>query len=117
MQRIQVCTNRILPGPPTLHTLDCGYLDDKQWDQWLALYAQDVTFWMPSWDGDDELTQDPQTEISLIWYGSREGLEDRMFRIKTERSSASIPGTRTSHNLSNIEIIEHGEGICQVRFN
>jgi benzoate/toluate 1,2-dioxygenase beta subunit len=72
---------------------------------------------MPSWDDDDELTQDPQTEISLIWYGNREGLGDRVFRIKTERSSASIPDTRTSHNLSNIEIIEHGEGICQVRFN
>ncbi|AMB79332.1 MULTISPECIES: benzoate 1,2-dioxygenase small subunit [Pseudomonas] len=96
---------------------EARHLDDKQWDQWLELYAADATFWMPSWDDDDELTEDPQSEISLIWYGSREGLEDRIFRIKTERSSASIPDTRTSHNLSNIEIVERSADQCVVRFN
>jgi benzoate/toluate 1,2-dioxygenase beta subunit len=72
---------------------------------------------MPSWDDNDELTEDPQREISLIWYGRRDGLEDRVFRIETERSSASIPDTRTSHNLSNIELLEQGDGLCKVRFN
>ena len=37
--------------------------------------------------------------------------------IKTERSSASIPDTRTSHNLSNIELLEQGDGQCKLRFN
>ncbi|QLL11408.1 benzoate 1,2-dioxygenase small subunit [Pseudomonas chlororaphis] len=96
---------------------EARYLDDKDWDSWLELYAPDATFWMPSWDDNDELTEDPQREISLIWYGSRCGLEDRVFRIKTERSSASIPDTRTSHNLSNIEVLEQVDGLCQVRFN
>ncbi|VVM96065.1 2-halobenzoate 1,2-dioxygenase small subunit [Pseudomonas fluorescens] len=92
-------------------------LDDKQWDDWLELYAPDATFWMPAWDDNDELTEDPQREISLIWYGNRTGLEDRVFRIKTERSSASIPDTRTSHNISNIELLEQADGFCKVRFN
>jgi hypothetical protein len=35
--------------------------------------------------------QDPQREISLIYYPNRQGLEDRVFRIKTERSSATMP--------------------------
>ncbi|WMI98020.1 benzoate 1,2-dioxygenase small subunit [Pseudomonas chlororaphis subsp. aurantiaca] len=96
---------------------EARYLDDKDWDSWLELYAPDATFWMPSWDDNDELTEDPQQEISLIWYGSRCGLEDRVFRIKTERSSASIPDTRTSHNLSNIEVLEQADGLCKVRFN
>ncbi len=96
---------------------EARYLDDAQWDQWLELYASDASFWMPSWDDDDTLTEDPQSEISLIWYGNRGGLEDRVFRIKTERSSATVPDTRTSHNISNIEIVEQGEGSCQVRFN
>jgi benzoate/toluate 1,2-dioxygenase beta subunit len=68
-------------------------------------------------DDNDELTEDPQREISLIWYGNRTGLEDRVFRIKTERSSASIPDTRTSHNISNIELLEQADGLCKVRFN
>ncbi|WP_409285453.1 benzoate 1,2-dioxygenase small subunit [Pseudomonas protegens] len=96
---------------------EARYLDDKDWDSWLELYAPDATFWMPSWDDSDQLTEDPQREISLIWYGNRSGLEDRVFRIKTERSSASIPDTRTSHNLSNIELLEHGDGLCKLRFN
>jgi benzoate/toluate 1,2-dioxygenase beta subunit len=96
---------------------EARHLDDKQWDSWLEMYASDATFWMPSWDDNDELTEDPQREISLIWYGRRDGLEDRVFRIETERSSASIPDTRTSHNLSNIELLEQGDGLCKVRFN
>ncbi len=96
---------------------EARYLDDGHWDQWLELYSADASFWMPSWDDNDTLTEDPQSEISLIWYGNRGGLEDRVFRIKTERSSATMPDTRTSHNLSNIEIVEQTDGLCQVRFN
>jgi benzoate/toluate 1,2-dioxygenase beta subunit len=96
---------------------EARYLDDRQWDEWLELYALDATFWLPWWDENDELTEDPQREISLIWYGNRTGLEDRVFRIKTERSSASVPDTRTSHNLSNIELLEQADGLCKVRFN
>lgn len=81
---------------------EARYLDDKDWDSWLELYAADATFWMPAWDDADQLTEDPQREISLIWYGNRGGLEDRVFRIRTERSSATIPDTRTSHNISNL---------------
>ena len=96
---------------------EARYLDDKDWDNWLELYAADASFWMPSWDDNDELTQDPQREISLIWYGNRSGLEDRVFRIKTERSSATVPDTRTSHNISNVEVLEQADGLCKVRFN
>jgi benzoate/toluate 1,2-dioxygenase beta subunit len=93
-------------------------LDDKDWDGWLAHYAPDAEFWMPSWDDDDRLTEDPQTEISLIWYGDRGGLEDRVFRIRTERSSAtSLPEPRTAHTISNVEILEQGPGEVKLRFN
>jgi benzoate/toluate 1,2-dioxygenase subunit beta len=93
------------------------YLDDQKWDEWLDLYCNDVEFWMPSWDDDNTLTSDPQEEISLIYYPSRDGLEDRIFRIRTERSSATVPVTRTSHNLSNIEIMSQENGIVNVEFN
>ena len=93
-------------------------LDDKDWDSWLACYAPDAEFWMPSWDDDETLVSDPQTEISLIYYGHRGGLEDRVFRIKTDRSSAtSLPEPRTSHNISNVEILEQTDSTCSLRFN
>jgi benzoate/toluate 1,2-dioxygenase beta subunit len=88
--------------------LEARYLDDKQWSEWLELYAEDAEFWMPSWDDDEQLVTDPQTEISLIYYAHRGGLEDRIFRIRTERSSAtSLPEPRTSHNITS----------CELRFN
>lgn len=92
-------------------------LDDRDWDTWLDFYAPDASFWMPAWDDDDKLVDDPEREISLIYYARRNGLEDRVFRIKTERSSASTPEPRTSHNISNVELLsEDDENIC-LRFN
>ena len=97
---------------------EARYLDDRDWDTWLSLYADDAEFWMPSWDDDDKLTEDPQTEISLIWYGNKGGLQDRVFRIRTERSSATtLPEPRTSHNISNIEILEQDGRETRLRFN
>lgn len=64
-------------------------LDDRDFDAWIECYHPDAEYWMPSWDDDHELTTDPQTEISLIYYANRGGLEDRVFRIKTDRSSAT----------------------------
>ena len=97
---------------------EARFLDDKEWDSWLALYHPDVEFWMPAWDDDDKLVENPQTEVSLIWYGHKGGLEDRVFRIRTERSSAtSLPEPRTSHNISNVEILSQDGGECRLRFN
>ena len=93
-------------------------LDDRDFEGWLEYYAPDAEFWMPAWDDDDTLVTDPQREISLIWYGNRGGLEDRVFRIRTERSSAtSIPEPRTGHNITNVEILGQTDGQCEVRFN
>lgn len=92
-------------------------LDDRQWDAWLELYASDVTYWMPTWDDDDQLTEDPHSQISLIFYPSRDGLEDRVFRIKTERSGASTPEPRTSHNINNIELLATRGDEFDVRYN
>ncbi|MCS5480895.1 benzoate 1,2-dioxygenase small subunit [Corynebacterium sp. YIM 101645] len=93
-------------------------LDDRKFEEWLELYREDAEYWMPAWDVDDTLTQDPHQEISLIYYPNRGGLEDRIFRIRTERSSAtSIPEPRTGHYATNVEILERRDGEVDVRYN
>jgi benzoate/toluate 1,2-dioxygenase beta subunit len=92
-------------------------LDEARWADWLSYYADDVVFHMPSWDDDDQLTSDPHNEVSLIYYPSKQGLEDRVFRIQTERSSATIPDTRTGHAIHNIEVLEQDDESCTVTFN
>lgn len=96
---------------------EARYLDDREWAPWLALYAAEAEYWMPAWDDDDRLTEDPHSQISLIYYPNRNGLEDRVFRIQTERSSASMPEPRTSHTLSNVEVLEDRGALLDVRYN
>ena len=79
------------------------------------MYAPDAVFWMPSWDDDDLLVENPQTEISLIYYGHKGGLEDRVFRIRTERSAAP-PRCRSRARRTtsrNVEIVEQAGGELQ----
>jgi len=92
-------------------------LDEHRWADWLACYAPDVEFYMPSWDDDDKVTSDPHNEVSLIYYPSKQGLEDRVFRIETDRSSASTPDTRTGHAINNLEILSQDENGCELTFN
>jgi len=93
-------------------------LDDRDWDTWLDFYHPACPFWMPTWDDEDKLTEDPLNEMSLIYYPNRSGIEDRVFRIKTDRSSAtSLPEPRTNHNLSNIEVLSESDATIKLRFN
>ena len=97
---------------------EARYLDDREFDKWLECYAADAEFWMPAWDDDETLTTDPQREVSLIWYPNRGGLEDRVFRIRTDRSSAtSLPEPRTGHNITNVEVVEQRGDVYDIRFN
>ncbi|MFZ2994768.1 benzoate 1,2-dioxygenase small subunit [Sphingobium sp.] len=92
-------------------------LDDRALDEWLTCYADDCEYWMPAWTDDDALTTDPHREISLIYYGNRQGLEDRVYRLKTERSSASTPEARTSHFIANVEIMDTRPEAIDLRYN
>lgn len=96
---------------------EARFLDDREWESWLALYAPDAEYWMPAWDDDDQLTNDPHGQISLIYYPNRNGLEDRVFRIKTERSSASMPEPRTNHMITNVEVLTDNGDSLEVRYN
>ncbi|MBW7984938.1 benzoate 1,2-dioxygenase small subunit [Enterobacillus tribolii] len=92
-------------------------LDDRQWDEWLSCYSPNVEYWMPCWGDDDRQTDDPQTQMSLMYYPSRGGLEDRVYRIKTERSSASTPEPRTTHMIGNVEMLSGDGQRAEVRYN
>jgi len=83
-------------------------LDARRWDEWLDLYLPDCEFWVPAWGDDGELTSDPRSQISMIYYENRGGLEDRVFRIRTGTSSASTPALRTNHIFS-VLLVEHAE--------
>jgi 3-phenylpropionate/cinnamic acid dioxygenase small subunit len=90
---------------------EAAHLDDKDWDAWIALYEEDAQYWIPAWDDEHTLTSDPDRELSLIYYGTRAGLEDRVYRIRTGLSLASTPLPRTCHINSNFRVERDGDNI------
>ena len=51
-------------------------LDEGDYDAWLDLFMHDAVFWMPAWRNESEQTDDPDRELSLIYYQGRRNLED-----------------------------------------
>lgn len=83
-------------------TREAVYLDEQRWDEWLDLFAPDAEYWAPTWTADGRLAADPRTELSLMYFGDRGALEDRIVRMRTGRSPAALPLPRTTHLMSNI---------------
>ncbi|WP_129790463.1 aromatic-ring-hydroxylating dioxygenase subunit beta [Sphingosinicella sp. CPCC 101087] len=80
-------------------------LDSGAWDDWLALYTEDATFWVPAWRDEENVTQDPDSELSLIYYQGRRNLEDRVWRARSGLSVASKPRPRVVHAITNVLLL------------
>jgi len=80
-------------------------MDEHRFDEWLALWDDDVLYWVPT--GRDDVN--PDREISLI-YDDRIRLELRIARLKSGFALAQEPRSRMRRLLSNIEIEEAGQG-------
>ena len=91
-----------------------AFLDHKDWDQWINLYTEDAEYWVPAWDDEHTLTDDPNTQLSLIYYSNRSGLEDRIFRLRTKGSLASTPLPRTCHMTANYRFEAQNNGDLKV---
>lgn len=83
-------------------------LDRKDWAGWLALYDERAEFWVPAWRNEDEPTNDPDTEVSLIYHDDRYGLEERVARIGSRKSVTAMPLPRTTHLVGNV-LVEHAD--------
>ncbi len=60
---------------------------------------------MPAWGDDDQLTRDPQKEISLIYYPNREGLKGIASTALKPSAPGPAPEPRTTHIISNVELL------------
>ena len=88
------------------------YLDTQRWDEWTAQFTEDCEYWVPAWKGEHAPTEDPRREISLIYYAKRAGLEDRIWRARSNRSVASFVLPRTQHAVTNILLGDAASETC-----
>jgi len=76
-------------------------LDEQRWEDWLSFYSETTVFWLPAWIDEKTLTRDPYTEVSLIYIEGKAALSDRLWRLTSGNSPASVPLARTSHLIGN----------------
>lgn len=96
---------------------EARYIDRRLWDDWLELFTPDAIFWMPAWKDEQTLTDDPDREVSMIYYQGRVRLGERVWRARSGLSVASQPLQRTMHTVSNIIVDRHDDEAVHVGAN
>lgn len=74
-------------------------LDDRRWSDWMDLFTQDGTYWMPANPEDT----DPDG-IPSIFYEDRYLMLTRIRRLEHPRAWSQQPKNRTSHVVSNVVV-------------
>ena len=87
-------------------------MDENRYDEWFALWAEDLLYWVPS-NNDDA---DPMTHVQII-YDDRPTLEDRIERLKGGTAHSQDPKSRMRRLISNIEVEEDSNGDVIVASN
>jgi len=91
-------------------THEAHLLDSARYDEWLALFAADGTYWVPAKQGQT----DPFTHISLM-YDDRRLLETRVRRLVAAIAHAATPSAVASRQVTNVALVEREAGALTVR--
>lgn len=84
-------------------------LDTHRFEEWLALYADDATYWVPL-----EAQQADPFNTSSIIHDDRTLLELRVRQITHPRAHARRPLARTVHQVGNVQILSGNAEELQV---
>jgi 3-phenylpropionate/cinnamic acid dioxygenase small subunit len=74
-------------------------LDQLRYEDWLAMYAAECIYWVPSTPNGG----DPRREISVM-FDDRRRLEDRVYRLRTGFAWSQAPASRTVRLIGNVEV-------------
>ena len=88
-------------------------LDQLRYDDWLALYAPECVYWVPSTPN----AGDPRREIAIM-FDDRRRLEDRVYRLRTGFAWSQAPASRTVRLVTNVEVFSTAsEAVRMLRSN
>ena len=88
---------------------EADLLDERRYDEWLALLTEDVRYWMPMRRNvkvDDLEHEFTREGLDISWFDEgKETLTRRVRQIQTGIHWAEEPVSRISHMVSNVEIL------------
>ena len=88
---------------------EADLLDEHQYEEWLDLFTDDATYWMPI--RSNVATREIETELTgegpdLSWYtDDKPTLEKRVRQIQTGVHWAEEPLSRVTHMVSNVRVL------------
>ena len=89
---------------------EADLLDERHYDEWLALLAEDVRYWMPMRRNvkvDDREREFTREGRDIRWFDEgKETLTRRVRQIQTGIHWAEEPVSRISHLVSNVQLVE-----------
>ncbi len=84
-------------------------LDTGRLEEWLALFTEDATYWLPLEQG-----QKDALETSSLIHDDRTLLELRVKQARHPRAHARQPPARTVHQIGNIDVFENNASELRV---
>jgi 3-phenylpropionate/cinnamic acid dioxygenase small subunit len=88
-------------------------LDQLRYDDWLAMYAAECLYWVPSTPN----AGDPRREIAIM-FDDRRRLEDRIYRLRTGFAWSQAPASRTVRLITNVEVfVTASDAVRMLRSN
>jgi 3-phenylpropionate/cinnamic acid dioxygenase small subunit len=89
---------------------EADLLDERRYEDWLALVAEDVRYWMPMRRNvkvDDIEREFTREGLDISWFDEgKETLTRRVRQIQTGIHWAEEPVSRISHMVSNLRLLE-----------
>jgi benzoate/toluate 1,2-dioxygenase beta subunit len=80
-------------------------LDDRDYEGWLALFAEECLYWMPV----DPLSEDGTLRLN-VFYDDRPKLEDRIARLTSGNAYTEEPISLTARTFSALQLEPGGDG-------
>jgi benzoate/toluate 1,2-dioxygenase beta subunit len=77
-------------------------LDQRRYEEWLALYAPECLYWIPG----GAVSADPRSEVAIA-FDDRRRLEDRIYRLGTGSAWSQAPASRTVRLVGNVELFDN----------
>jgi benzoate/toluate 1,2-dioxygenase beta subunit len=84
---------------------EANLLDERRFRDWMDLFAEDGTYWVPAVPG-----QDSPFDQASLFYDDRELMKTRIERLEHPRIHVQTPPSRTAHIVGNVVIAAADQG-------
>lgn len=99
---------------------EAALLDDRRFSAWLALLDPELEYWMPVRSTralGDEANEFTKLGETAFFDDDKASMEQRVTKLTTGFAWSEDPPSRTRHNVSNVRVLDRGNGLIRIACN